>query len=666
MLGISLFRYRYVIIFLFIVSISLGVDWNFSNSIMANFDETLFLNAAKNLANFDRYAVSTTYGFNDFWIHLSTGPTVILPAAFIFKFFGVSLTNARLVVVAYQISFLLACYWFFKKANNIWIFMIGYFLVFTTFEFFDFSNSVFGELPAVSLLLWGIIFWSKGISLFHRRRSFSYLILSGIFFGLSILTKNIFGLALISLVATVFLTRFSKDSKMKSSITDLFVTLLSSLVPFLCWFAYRTYLVGLQENLANLKDSFLMATIGTYSSQLIPEKNSILQNLSAHFIDYPPWVFILIIGTIAYGFIRLRKSKYIQTNTILLIFIVLVFALWIPNNLYARHLEPVLLLLPIFALDIITTIFNMIKKKENEQSDSNIPPISKDKKTRTVFLILILVITLSFSFPGLNNDFDSQSYQYSTLALKSQLAAAYYIQNSIPHDATLCGVGWYMNWDLSFLTNRPFCELSTLNFLKNEPHPIYFVLDKYDAPDRETILNSMGSWINILNNDSVIEKSFGEIEIYKIKSFDIMKLNPPIVYEKRENQNTSVILNTNQEENSEIQVMGNKNWAGIVFNVSDLKPSTLYLVTVEAKSNPSGVILGFNNLAYTDYTLRTLASYKVEQNWNTYSALLYTCDSCNSGSIGLYLSTYPTNLLMPQDGKLLLKNFAIHEMMSRP
>jgi len=74
------------------------------------FDEGAFLKVAKNFATNGIYA-DFSQGENRYTgAVVSTGPTVILPVAFIFKLAGVSIMAGRLVAVGYTLLMLVAMY----------------------------------------------------------------------------------------------------------------------------------------------------------------------------------------------------------------------------------------------------------------------------------------------------------------------------------------------------------------------------------------------------------------------------------------------------------------------------------------------------------------------------------------------------------------------------
>ena len=113
-----------------------GMYYAFSNYL--NFDEAFNLQVPANLSQHGEYG--TTYdGGQAFDPVITTGPTVLLPIAATFKFFGVGIIAARLVTFLYcSMTILLLAWISYRQAEWVAAFTVVAFLWFLP-NFFEFG-----------------------------------------------------------------------------------------------------------------------------------------------------------------------------------------------------------------------------------------------------------------------------------------------------------------------------------------------------------------------------------------------------------------------------------------------------------------------------------------------------------------------------------------------
>ncbi|MBL8153244.1 MAG: glycosyltransferase family 39 protein [Anaerolineae bacterium] len=151
------------------------------------YDEGAFLKVAKNLASNGIYADYSSEGNRYLGPVVSTGPTVLLPIAALFKLVGVTVLGARLPMVVYSLLLLWLVYRLSRRVGtSVGIAALTVILVVVSpgvnFQFY--GRVVLGEVA-------GIVFWIAGLHLWLRtgRLRTLGLVGVGILLGLACITK---------------------------------------------------------------------------------------------------------------------------------------------------------------------------------------------------------------------------------------------------------------------------------------------------------------------------------------------------------------------------------------------------------------------------------------------------------------------------------------------
>lgn len=204
-----------------------------------NFDEGAYINVARTFVREGIYAESSVSGYSFKGAVVSTGPTVLLPIAGMFAVFGVSVTAARLVMVAYSALLLVALYGVARTlgarlfaALVIVLALFGWGIQ-VPYAF----RSVNGEIPGMALLLAGLWLWFSGKSVTLVR-----LTGVGVLFGLACITKTQFAIILLPAIAAAGIMErllFRQRSWLYYILPGVIAALL-----FLAWFYYSWYLLG--------------------------------------------------------------------------------------------------------------------------------------------------------------------------------------------------------------------------------------------------------------------------------------------------------------------------------------------------------------------------------------------------------------------------------------
>lgn len=175
------------------------------------FDEGSHLHVPKTIVQHGVYADISSEGYRYYGPTVGVGPTVMLPIALMFKLFGVGLLQGRLVIVAYLLIALLACYLIARRLHGTVVGMLALTLLLgsRTLRYegvIEYGRQVLGEVPGLAYLLLGLLAWilavqheqhlrergGLGRDLVPVSRSNWLILLAGMGFGLALVTKNQF------------------------------------------------------------------------------------------------------------------------------------------------------------------------------------------------------------------------------------------------------------------------------------------------------------------------------------------------------------------------------------------------------------------------------------------------------------------------------------------
>jgi hypothetical protein len=136
------------------------------------------------------YAGRHAGGYETFGAVQSVGPTVILPISLTFKALGVGLGQARLVAIAYAlVLFVLVVKCAQRLGGPQAALMAGLLLLSSpTTRFLFFGRQINGEIPALAFVVAGWFAWVRP----NARGRWSPSLLTGLLFGLAVVTKSHF------------------------------------------------------------------------------------------------------------------------------------------------------------------------------------------------------------------------------------------------------------------------------------------------------------------------------------------------------------------------------------------------------------------------------------------------------------------------------------------
>jgi hypothetical protein len=239
----------------------------FSNGLCCA-DDAYIAVAAKNLALGDGYAASASPGgpglrlFDPF---LSTGPTLVLPAAAIIRVFGATpwapgLTTALATTSLLALIALTLGRWV-GWLRTVWYVAVMLALMYTLTAGPRFVHwySLLGEVPAVMFTTLGVALfvWRPG-----KRRLVAWSFLA---FGLAFMTKNLALLGVIPVAIWLLVSLLRSGGRDARKWTDLAVGAVCFSLPFLAFEAWKVTSLGITGYLSNWDEfkKFLSHTGGT-------------------------------------------------------------------------------------------------------------------------------------------------------------------------------------------------------------------------------------------------------------------------------------------------------------------------------------------------------------------------------------------------------------------
>jgi 4-amino-4-deoxy-L-arabinose transferase-like glycosyltransferase len=385
-------RWENFLLFFFILLIPLCFFYNLDVNPRPWHDEGSYLTLARTLVEDGVYAVRNSDGYQTFGAVQSVGPSVVLPVALSFKLLGVGLFQARLVAAIFSLLTLLC---FFLAAQDLFdrpTALVAVLLVLCSpaVGFLLWGRQVLGEVPAFGFFLAGWLFLSKGT----QSRKFILYLLSGLCFGLAIVTKNQY---LITLLPTfVFLAILDVVYYRTRNYWHLMMLLAIAGLCYALWWVWQYTYFGPQVFNENAEKLSQLGVATTYVSfdKLVSSVRYLAGTGSGHlylFWGIPAVVFACILS--------LRKNREGLVSAFLLIFPILWLAYeFVFSAPWSLYYLPPMSLLAIFVAGIVVILAREIARigkdlfHETRQAGKEKTSIS----TRLILALGTLIALLSF------------------------------------------------------------------------------------------------------------------------------------------------------------------------------------------------------------------------------------------------------------------------------
>lgn len=226
------------IIFFFSVLVFL----NISSYPQPTYDDGINVEIARNLLQHGKYAQTslTDKEFNLLDNSITTGPTLTLPIIIALKIGGIHIHSGRWISAIYLVLLFILLYRFllFKMSPKSAILVLLFFGTYP--ETLVLGRHVIGEIPSLFFFLCGLFFLERIVQ-FPSNKNF---LAAGFFFGLTVLTKENYGLILGPLLLGLVIFQVFYDSKNRISWILFFFMFL---IPDLLFNLYKFLVLGGKE-----------------------------------------------------------------------------------------------------------------------------------------------------------------------------------------------------------------------------------------------------------------------------------------------------------------------------------------------------------------------------------------------------------------------------------
>ncbi len=276
-------------------------------------DEGDALALARALVEDGFYGIKISDGFQTFGIVQSIGPTVIIPAALVFKLFGVSLINGRAVAALLGLLTLII---FHRTAKALIgsrgaLFGIMFLISLPELRYLYIARQFLGIVPALGFFLAGFLLWHQAV----RSKRAGPAILAGILLGGATLTKSqylVLGLAAFGATAILDLIYYRLGA-FKLTV----VTIAVALTCYAGWNLWQLAYYGTEVFVENQAKMSQLAGVayGFHDASVMEGIKTLLGKATGHYFMY--WGLLSLVYI---GFISLKKDPESMGWMLLLIF----------------------------------------------------------------------------------------------------------------------------------------------------------------------------------------------------------------------------------------------------------------------------------------------------------------------------------------------------------
>lgn len=275
------------------------------------FDEGSHLHVPKALVTMGVYADYSSEGLRHFGPTIGVGPTVMLPIAAVFQFFGIGLMQARLVIVAYLLVTIAVLYRLALTFGDRRFAWIATALVVTSqgVSLVYYGRQVLGEVPGLFFLISGLVIWFAAA----ERAGYGRLSLIGLLFGLAVVTKNQYLLLMVPTIGIAWIANLVYYRLLPQRFF-----IVPGIVMGLCYAIWQAYIViylgpaTAMENLTLLRNATAGAAL-VFSPELMKQSFGQLFGLNL----YLGWLLPALLYAF---FLALPRERKAQLWGILVIF----------------------------------------------------------------------------------------------------------------------------------------------------------------------------------------------------------------------------------------------------------------------------------------------------------------------------------------------------------
>jgi len=326
-------------------------------------DEGIYLQPPRNLVVYGEYAVRENGQLRRFDSFVGTGPPVLLPVAFAFRVIGMGLWQARFVTVVYLLLAASALYKLTRQlyGSNVGLLGLGLIVASPGLGFIPLGRQVIGEVPSFFFFVLGTLAWV------NATRQPPLLVLSGLAFGLAMITKNIY--AVILPAGWLVLWIADRRHYRQLGFTQFLLPLLISFTCLATWYGYQIASLGFSAFQQGISEMGASAgrSIVVFPSQQIPANLKYLLGPNFYLaLGVPGLIYnahLTIRGTRSLP--ELQRAFLLMTSVVWLIWYIFASIGW------SRYALPALMLTAVFVakmiLDLGSILVHFLQSKTGEQ-----------------------------------------------------------------------------------------------------------------------------------------------------------------------------------------------------------------------------------------------------------------------------------------------------------
>ena len=309
------------------------------------FDEGAYLHVAENFAENGIYADFSSEGLRFEGPIYSLGPTVILPIAWLYSVFGVSLVAGRLVMAVYGILMIVTTYKLGSVLKNQRMGIAAAAIVVLSYgvNLQYFSRSVSGLIPALVFLFAGMWLWFR-----PGKRRISTLIMVGILFGVAAITKTQYALFILPAVLGAWILEIAWYRKRGNLYFIIPGAVAGAL--FFSWTYYTYFVLGAGvRDIASEMESLRFITLKGF---VVLDRDTLTNNFF-FILGAQSHVGLFIPACITGLLLSIRRSEASQHWSILSLMVYLAAAQFMISVGWPRNAVPALVLAAFLVAELI-------------------------------------------------------------------------------------------------------------------------------------------------------------------------------------------------------------------------------------------------------------------------------------------------------------------------
>lgn len=449
-------------------------------------------------------------GGTPFDIVVQTGLPVLFPVYLMFLLFGAGFSQALFVNAVYFVLLLWLTDRIGRKLGmrEEWR-LVSLMAVFLVRKIYVYSMSLYGEVPAAMWLLACVYFLMK----YEEKEERRWLLLSGLSYGLALLTKTVLFIAVPSLIV-VFISKIFVEKKLK--IRDVCGWVLTCAIPYVLFIIYKFVVLGTGEfqTLTNRLLGGIMKQAGVaegYSDTAgsIFDKFAVHMGILSEYLRVPAVIiFIALAANLIYLAYHIIKRKHLVYFEILALVAYSYFGWWLLITSTAKAWERRIfigLLLMLFVM-----VWNL----------SRCEKLQKLMERKWAFPVLLSVLILGVyvrQVPEmLKVDYTERKAIEADGAFIRELAAE-------ELDAVFCGNGWWQAPIVSFAAGMDFYDINNVR-----GNHVYYVKDRNEKKLGGDAFKLLGEQLDM---EKIYSNAQSETTIYKVSGLETYE---PFTEEARE------------------------------------------------------------------------------------------------------------------------------------